>query len=44
MPLCTSNSMYLKRDIYSEDDGFLYDGNDQRGLGFAYVLKPVPAL
>lgn len=44
MPLCTSNSMYLKRDIYSEDDGYLYDGKDKRGLGFAYVLKPVPAL
>lgn len=44
MPLCTSSSMYLKRDIYSEDDGYLYDGDDQSGLGFAYVLKPVPAL
>ena len=44
MLLCTSKSMYLKRDIYSEDDGFLYDGEDQRGLGSAYVLKAVPAL
>ena len=34
----------MKRDIYSEDDGFLYDGEDQRGLGSAYVLKAVPAL
>ena len=44
MPLCTSKSMYLKRDIYSEDDGFLYDGEDQSGLGYAYILQPVPAL
>lgn len=44
MSLCTSSSMYLKRDIYSEDGGYLYDGEDKRGLGFAYVLKPVPAL
>ncbi len=44
LPMCISSSMYLKRDIYSEDDGYLYDGDDQRGLGFAYILKPVPAL
>lgn len=44
MQLCTSNSMYLKRDIYSEDDGCLYDGDSQRRLGAAYVLKFVPAL
>jgi len=44
MPLCTSRSMYLRRDIYSEDDGFLYDGEDQRGLHYAYVLNAVPAL
>ena len=44
MPLCTSKSMYLKRDIYSEDDGFLYDGEDQRGLDYAYILPYSPAL
>lgn len=44
MPLSTSSSMYLRRDIYSEDDGCLYDGDNQRLLGYAYVLKPVPAL
>ena len=44
MPLCTSKSMYLRRDIYSEDDGFLYDGEDQRGLGSAFILPSVPAL
>ena len=44
MPLCTSKSMYLRRDIYSEDDGFLYDGEDQRGLGAAFILPSVPAL
>lgn len=44
MPLCTSSSMYLKRDIYSEDDGCLYDCDSQLRLGFAYVLKPAPAL
>ena len=36
--------MYLKRDIYSEDEGFLYDGEDQRGLDYAYILPSVPAL
>ena len=44
MPLCTSKSMYLKRDIYSEDDGCLYDGENQKFLGEAYVLKPASAL
>lgn len=44
MPLCTSKSMYLKRDIYSEDEGFLYDGEDQSGLDYAYILQSVPAL
>lgn len=44
LPMCTSDSMYLRRDIYSEDDGFLYDGVAQRGLGFVYVLQPAPAL
>ena len=44
LPLCTSKSMYLKRDIYSEDDGFLYDGEDQRGLDYAYILPYSPAL
>jgi len=44
MPLCTSKSMYLKRDIYSEDDGCLYDGENQKLLGEAYVLKPASAL
>ena len=36
--------MYLKRDIYSEDDGCLYDGENQKFLGEAYVLKPASAL
>ena len=44
LPLCTSKSMYLKRDIYSEDDGCLYDGENQKFLGEAYVLKPASAL
>ena len=44
LPLCTSKSMYLKRDIYSEDDGCLYDGENQKLLGEAYVLKPASAL
>ncbi len=44
MPLCTSKSMYLKRDIYSEDDGCLYDGENQKFLGEAYVLNPASAL
>jgi len=44
MPLCTSKSMYLKRDIYSEDDGCLYDGENQKFLGEAFVLKPASAL
>ena len=41
---CTSKKMYLKRDIFSKDNGYLYDGIDQRGLGEVYIFPSVPAL
>jgi len=44
MPLCTSKSMYLRRDIFSKDNGYLYDGKDERGLGEVYIFPSVPAL
>ena len=41
---CTSRTMYLKRDIFSKDNGYLYDSKDGRGLGEVYIFPSVPAL
>ena len=41
---CTSRTMYLKRDIFSKDNGYLYDGKDGRRLGEVYIFPSVPAL